>query len=85
MSNTSELNYAKNELQQIINEMEEISDGISRDFKGIGNEFCSQSIRSVSNDCRSFKKKLSQVDITDVKAEMVPAGTLVKQKHNTRY
>lgn len=54
------------ELNRIINELDSVSNGVRRNFSGIGNERCAQSISSIANDYRIVKRKLSRIDTTNI-------------------
>lgn len=57
-----ELEHIKNELRSIILELDSISDGIRRDFSGIGNDQCANSIDKVISQCRRAQTKLNNLD-----------------------
>ena len=57
-----EFESIKRELQSIINELDSIAWGINRNFTGIGNERCAQSIYSIADDYRYVKRKLNRID-----------------------
>ena len=65
MNQKAELASIKAELNAIIKEMEGISIGISNNFKGIGNEKCSESIDSVINRFYQVRKVLNNIKITE--------------------
>lgn len=60
-----ELESIKRELQSIINELDSISNGVKRNFAGIGNDRCASSISSIANDYRYVKKRLDRIDTTE--------------------
>lgn len=57
-----ELNSIKRELNSMIMELEEISDGVRTDFKGIGNDKCADCIDNVISQYRYVQKKLNNID-----------------------
>lgn len=65
MNQKAELASIKAELNAIIKEMEGISIGIRNNFKGIGNEKCSESIDSVINRFYQVRKVLNNIKITE--------------------
>ena len=56
------LNSCRNELQSIINELVAIEDGVRYDFKGIGQNFCADSLDTIINKYRYVLKRLNNVD-----------------------
>lgn len=64
-----ELYLIKNELQSIIDELYSISSGVNRDFEGIGNVQCSNSILRVVSQCETAKQKLNSMNLTVVTEE----------------
>jgi len=60
-STRRELNNIASELQSIINELEDIADGIQYDFKNIGNERCSQVVERVAERYRDVKKRINNI------------------------
>lgn len=65
----NELNSIKRELQQIINELDSISNGVRNDFANIGNKKCATRIKEVANNYRSVLRKLNSLDTNTVTAE----------------
>ena len=63
MSAKSELREIKNELSSIIQELESISNGIRKNFVGIGNERCADCIDSVIDQYKYVKRKLNNIEI----------------------
>ena len=61
-----ELNLIKRDLKSIIDELEEISCGVRRDFQGIGNETCADCIYRAAEQYRWVKGKLDNLDTTTV-------------------
>ena len=61
-----ELEYIKKELRSIISELDSISDGIRKDFTGIGNVQCANCIDRVANQYRAVKRKLDNLDTSAV-------------------
>jgi len=60
--NKAELSSIKSELQSIIYELESISNGVARDFSGIGSEQCSACLNTVLERYRRLKRKLDYLD-----------------------
>lgn len=65
----NELNAIKRELQQIINELDSISNGVRNDFSNVGNQTCANRIKEVANNYRSVLRKLNSMDTNTVTAE----------------
>ena len=65
----NELNAIKRELQQIINELDSISNGVRNDFANVGNNKCATRIKEVANNYRSVLRKLNSMDTNTVTAE----------------
>lgn len=63
-----ELYLIKRELQNIINELDSISQGIQNDFSGIGNEQCAACVRNVAEKYRYVKRRLNNIDTSKVTA-----------------
>ena len=63
MNAQNEKNAICQELQGIINELNDIANGIQSDFKGIGNGQCANAVRNVSNKCRTSKGKLQNINV----------------------
>lgn len=57
-----EFESIKRELQSIIKELDNIAYGVRRNFTGIGNDRCAQSIYSIADDYRYVKRKLDKID-----------------------
>ena len=66
LKNNQEIYNIKQELNDVISELEDISNGISRDFSGIGNEKCSRSIEATTRICRQALSKLNNIDTSKV-------------------
>jgi hypothetical protein len=64
-----DLYYIKQELQDIINEIESIAAGIDRSFEGIGNEKCAAKLNDIADHYRGVKRKLGNIDTSKVKEE----------------
>lgn len=64
-----ELYLIKNELQSIIDELYNISNGVGRDFEGIGNDKCAASIMTAIVQSEMAKQKLNSMNLTDVTEE----------------
>lgn len=62
----AELESIKRELSSIISELEDISQGIRKDFVGIGNLRCAACLDSVISNYRRARKKLYNLDISAV-------------------
>lgn len=56
-----ELESIKQDLQNIIYELESIASGIYRDFVGIGNDKSASKIRSVADHYRYVRGKLNNI------------------------
>lgn len=63
MNAQNEKNAICQELQSIINELNDIANGIQSDFVGIGNQQCANAVRYVSNKCRTSKNKLQNINV----------------------
>ena len=61
-----ELYSIKVELNNIIQEIEDISVGIRKEFIGIGSEKCANSINVVINQYYQVKRKLNNLDTSKV-------------------
>ena len=61
-SASAELESIKRELRSIISELDSIAAGVRKDFVGIGNERCANSIESVANHYRGVLRKLQNMD-----------------------
>lgn len=57
-----EVHLMVNELKSIINELYSISNGVNKDFKGIGNELCANRINEVARHYEGVVKKLNKID-----------------------
>lgn len=62
----SELSAIRRELDSIILELESISTGLRKDFTGIGNEKCANSIDRALAHYYSVRRKLNNIDTTSV-------------------
>ena len=62
----SELNAIKRELNQIITELESISNGVRYHFQGIGNEKCANCLDNVLNRYYTVRRKLNNLDTSTV-------------------
>lgn len=60
----NELCSIKQELQSVISELESISEGVSREFDGIGEQQCSAAINKVVNYYYWVKRRLDNMDTT---------------------
>lgn len=70
-----ELYSIKRELQSIINELDDIANGLNRNFANIGNEKAAACVSTVANNYRKVKRKLNNIDtskVTDEFAESHP-------------
>ena len=63
----AELEAIKGELRSIISELESISNGVRRDFVGIGNAQCANCIDRVVSNYRTVQKKLNNLDTSTIK------------------
>lgn len=61
-----ELEDIKRELRSIIQELGEISQGVRRDFEGIGNEQCSACIDKVTQNYETVLRRLNNIDTNTV-------------------
>ncbi len=61
-----ELSSIKYSLNWVISELEDVSRGIRGDFKGIGNEICSDTIDNVLQQYYYVRKKLNNLDTSRV-------------------
>ena len=57
----SEINDIINELGAINRELEDISEGMVNEFKGIASTLCARSIKALSNRYTYAKKELSKI------------------------
>lgn len=64
-----ELYLIKNELQGIIDELYSIAGGVSRDFEGIGNSQCANSILKAAAQYETVKQKLNAMNLSVVTEE----------------
>ena len=68
-----ELNAIRNEIASIIRELDSIADGVRRDFVGIGNDKCAQSLDKAANNYRYVKRQLDNLDlVTTVEGFILP-------------
>lgn len=66
-----ELADIRAELSANIRELEDISLGLRRDFKGIGTENCADVIDRVISKYRTVLRKLDNIDVNDVKSDYI--------------
>lgn len=66
-----ELYLIKGELQSIIDELNNISSGVKRDFSGIGNEKCSASVSASAQHYRDVKAQLEKMDLSALSDEFI--------------
>lgn len=66
------LDSIKAELQSIINELESVAYGVRKDFSGIGNDKCAQSIEAAADKLKRAKKQLNQIDTNRIAEEFLP-------------
>ena len=59
-----ELYLIKKELQDIATELDNIANGVRRDFIGIGNDKCANSISSSVKHYRDVKAQLEKMDLS---------------------
>lgn len=64
-----ELQLIKNELQGIIDELYNISNGVRRDFDGIGNDRCASSVAKAAAQYEIVKNKLNSMNLSVVTEE----------------
>ncbi len=62
----NELASIKKELNSIIGELESISEGVRKDFVGIGNDKCADCIDKVLSQYRYVRTKLKNLDTSTV-------------------
>lgn len=62
----NELASIKRELNSIISELESISNGVRKDFTGIGNDKCADCIDKVLNQYYGVRRKLNNLDTSTV-------------------
>lgn len=62
----NELEAIKRELYSIIDELESISAGVRKDFRGIGNDHCADCIDNVVQQCYQVSRKLNNMDTKTV-------------------
>ena len=65
-STKAELESIKRELRSIINELDEISRGVKKDFVGIGNERCAACISQVAEKYREASRKINNINTSRV-------------------
>lgn len=65
----NELYQIKRELLEVINELDDIAQGVRRDFIGIGNEQCAQCIANAAAQYRMVKRKLDNMDTSKITEE----------------
>lgn len=65
----NEIYEIKQEFKSIINELYDISNGVRRDFSGIGNDVCANRISNTAQHYEGVKKKLDKLDTSAVTAE----------------
>ena len=58
----TELNSIKQEVASIINELKDISQGVRRDFVGIGNDKCASCIDLVVNQYQKVYNELNNIN-----------------------
>lgn len=66
-----ELYTIKKELQGIIDELDSIGIGVRRDFSGVGNDRCADSIIGSANHYRSVKARLDRMDLSALSDEFL--------------
>jgi hypothetical protein len=64
-----ELYLIKSELQSIIDELYNISNGVRQDFDGIGNDQCANSIAKAATHYETVKNKLNAMNLSVVTEE----------------
>lgn len=68
-----ELYLIKRELQNIIDELDTIANGIRYDFKGIGNEKCAAALKNARDYYTDIKIKLEKMDLSSLTDEFIAA------------
>ena len=66
-----ELYLIKKELQDIATELDNIANGVRRDFSGIGNDKCANSISSSAKHYRDVKSQLEKMDLSTLSDEFL--------------
>ena len=66
-----ELYLIKKELQDIIDELNNISAGVKRDFSGIGNDKCAACVSATAQHYRGVKAKLNKMDLSALSDEFI--------------
>lgn len=66
-----ELYLIKKELQDIATELDNIANGVRRDFIGIGNDKCANSISSSAKHYRDVKAQLEKMDLSALSDEFI--------------
>ena len=66
-----ELYLIKKELQDIVTELDNIANGVRRDFSGIGNDKCADSISSSAKHYRDVKTQLETMDLSALSDEFI--------------
>lgn len=64
------LNECKRELRSIINELRDIEHGVKRDFIGVGQDLCGNSIAKIIDKYESVLQRLNRVD-QNIFAELI--------------
>lgn len=75
-----ELYLIKRELQGIVDELNSISVGVRRDFTGIGNERCADSVASVADYYQSVKNDMEKMDTSTVTEEFAAKRRAEKEE-----
>lgn len=76
-----ELYQIRQELKKIIDELDTVSNGVRKDFDGIGNDVCATAITKAANNYRSLKKQLDKINI-DVKEQEKATEPAETPDHN---
>ena len=66
-----ELYLIKKELQDIATELDNIANGVRRDFSGIGNDKCASSISASALHYREVKAQLERMDLSALSDEFI--------------
>lgn len=70
----AELDSIRMELSAIIDELENISDGIRTDFRGIGSECCADRVDAIREQYCTVRRKLDNLDSGAVMEGFLPRG-----------
>lgn len=60
-----ETNKIKRELKNITGELDDIANDVRTEFKGVGNDRCSQCVKDVSDEYKRLIKLIESMDYND--------------------